>query len=538
MENYNSDIENQFISKKNIQKIYKTLINENNYDNLKKKEKEVILHNIVLIMRKTIKKLNFSKINKKNIDHLMIQFNNLCLKDINKFVKDNILPNFRDQYSNLNKFNKINFSNKLNQLPEASKFSNNIEEKMKQMQELRQMNTMQNTPNLHSNKDYERRDQLSLEERMRDLEKNRQLNQDKRPPTPDFLKSKSVGNKNNYIVPNIEQPKTEFKGFTSDSNIVNVNFNTDNNKYNENISIEERLKMMELERSGNHQQPDQQIQQPIQQIQQPIQQIQQPIQQIQQPVQQIQQPVQQYNKVQLFEDKYNIKFNEMIDMFNDMKRQIVNKYNYLQLEINKTQAEYNYKFKDTDNIIGLKLISYSIPEPSYNIDESEIIFEYNNNRHSIKIDRGYYNYNNLIQKLNENNYLHFSLNYKKRLSVSLKSTENVGDDNIIMLNNFKFIDNYIIRKLGFIDLNSVNGILHSKNLIDLRTPSKLKLYILNIDNNQPFGLLNFNGTSICEFNFRNKIKLNNLHIKFTTDDNHNYNFDNLKYNLSFQLITS
>ena len=37
---------------------------------------------------------------------------------------------------------------------------------------------------------------------------------------------------------------------------------------------------------------------------------------------------------------------------------------------------------------------------------------------------------------------------------------------------------------------------------------------------------------------KNPIKLNNLHILFKTINNENYDFDNMMYNLSFQLIIS
>ena len=110
-------------------------------------------------------------------------------------------------------------------------------------------------------------------------------------------------------------------------------------------------------------------------------------------------------------------------------------------------------------------------------------------------------------KLNENDSLHFSLNYKKDY-VSNKTNSVSNDEELIMVSNFSFEDNDTIRKLGFKNLSSNNGILEATNIIDFRNDSKLKLFLNNIDSNNPFGILNFNNSSICEFNFQksNKIK--------------------------------
>ena len=40
-------------------------------------------------------------------------------------------------------------------------------------------------------------------------------------------------------------------------------------------------------------------------------------------------------------------------------------------------------------------------------------------------------------------------------------------------------------------------------------------------------ILNFNNTSICEFTFKNPIKLNKLHLLFKTINDEKYDFDNM-----------
>ena len=74
----------------------------------------------------------------------------------------------------------------------------------------------------------------------------------------------------------------------------------------------------------------------------------------------------------------------------------------------------------------------------------------------------------------------------------------------------------------------------ASNLYDLRLPTKLYLYINNLQEH-PIGILNINGSSICDLNFNIPISLDLLDIKITTEDNINYNFNGINYNLSFQI---
>ena len=71
-------------------------------------------------------------------------------------------------------------------------------------------------------------------------------------------------------------------------------------------------------------------------------------------------------------------------------------------------------------------------------------------------------------------------------------------------------------------------------LVDLRVPTKLYMYIINLQES-PVGILNFNGSSICNLVFDTPISLNELNILFTTEDKEEYNFNNILYNLSFKI---
>ena len=194
----------------------------------------------------------------------------------------------------------------------------------------------------------------------------------------------------------------------------------------------------------------------------------------------------------------------------------------LQLEINKSDSIYNYIFSPLDNITSIKLVSYYLPSPPYNIIEDTCLTYIITEPININIMRGYYSIEKLIEKLNINNDLFFSLDdITLKIKITLKNI-NV-EENI----NFKIIKNYLSVKLGF-DTSE----LIATNLYDLRIPTKLNFYILNLQE-EPLGILNFNGTSICNLNFNMPISLNKLEIKFTTEDNIVYNFNKILYNLSF-----
>jgi len=235
------------------------------------------------------------------------------------------------------------------------------------------------------------------------------------------------------------------------------------------------------------------------------------------------------------------KFNNNVKQFNTMIKELEllknnNRVsNYLQLEINKNTSDYIYKFREIENIIGIKLISYSLPEPIYNFDNCELLYNFKNNIHRINIDKGYYNLNSIVSKLNNNNNLHFYVNYKKKICITNKS-ESRGSNELIEINNFQIMDNDLSRKLGFINNMSTDGTLEAMKLIDFRVDSNVKLFLKNINSKTPFGILNFNSTSLCEINFKNPIKLNKLHILFTNIKNNKYDFNGMMYNLSFQLI--
>ena len=538
------NIQDNFISKQNLTTIYKTLLSENNYTNVSNENKKIILQELASIMRNTIQKINLSKVNSNNIQYLIIQFNNFCLKDITTFVKKNINMNDRENEINKRKYNRdfntmkniYGESNNIVPRPENTNEGIDINDRLKKMEELRKQATYQPTPSIHSNKDFQQRDEVSLMDKMAELEKARNNVTGERPHTPDFLKAEKVGNKGEQnMVPSIGNTSS-LSGFNSDSNIVHVNFGNNEKLIDDSESLQERLKRMERERSidleeiKSSQPPPELPNQPEQILNN------EPINiEYNMP----QNNIQQNNKLQeLLLAQNSEQLNIILDELNSLKSSLYNKYKYFQLEINKTKQEYNYKFRPIKNVIGIKLISYSLPEPIYNFDYGEIQYVIKNNTYSIHLERGYYDNTTILNHLNNNQHLYFSFNHKRKIMVTIKSNHITSENDIIESVNFNFISGELLDKLGFEELYSQNGVLTSKKLIDYRLPTKIKLYVNNIDNNIPMGILNFNGTSLCEFNFNSPITLSNLHLLFKSMNGELYNFDDMEYNLSFQLITA
>lgn len=567
-------IRSKFISKENVLTIYRNLLRENNITSIEGPNKKKILNQLTIIMKSMITNIDMTKVNNNNVGHLTVQFNNLCLRELSAFVRKNIkLMNSKkeqDSRHNNRTFQSIQPHNPtISHRPFAAREPMDIQQKMKQMEEMRKGNNInsninnpyQPTPVITQNEEFSRTDNMSLMERMAELEKSRSGgNSNNRPPTPDFLKPMAVGNKQPSVSAPSSGPSQGFSGFDNDMTQVSVKFDTDMSKYDESISIEERMKQMEAERSGTVLPPQQSSQQPPQQPQQELS-LEEKLKQMeamrsnnvfepvpppqQQPVQQeipqqylsIQQPAQniQQNNTEYFE--------HLINEIGMLKEQLYNrdnsmdKYNYLQLEMNKKECEYVYKFRPIHNIMGVKLLSYSLPEPSYNFEKGILMYKINNKNYQINIEQGYYNNDTLIQMLNKNDHLFFSINYKKRLEISLKTNNIVSNNDLIELTNFELIPTKLSKKLGFVEIMSKNNVVKAQYIVDFRLPTKLKLFIYNIDSNKPFGLLNMNGTSYCEFNFNQPKTLDNLHIVFKTEDGNTYDFDNMMYNLSFQLRT-
>ena len=236
-----------------------------------------------------------------------------------------------------------------------------------------------------------------------------------------------------------------------------------------------------------------------------------------------------------------------MNLLNDNINKIINNYSYifktqyLQLEVSNRNNESSYIWnfnKSFNNVIGIKLMTYSLPSPKYNINKNK------NDNLKIKIDDiiyeiiipyGYYTINELITiinknilelKINENNII-FSLDNITQ-KINIKSNINIELISTLLLKN----------NLGFTDINKINLEnddieFNANNIWDLRLDSKVYLFLKNISNNEPYGILYFNNISICNLTFNEPIKLDFLEISFIDEYGIYYNFYNSYHELNF-----
>ena len=218
---------------------------------------------------------------------------------------------------------------------------------------------------------------------------------------------------------------------------------------------------------------------------------------------------------------------------NELEQQITKydylfKSTYLQLEVSDSYNNASYQWKlgsPINNIIGIKLMSYSLPPARYNINSinNKLSFKINDNLINISIDQGKYSIDNLItiinEKLTENN-IKFSVNHQEKIIIESND-------------NFDIVDTIMSKEIfGFTTEKSNNNKYISDNIWDLRIDDKIYLFLTNISDT-PFGILYFNCYSDCQFKFEKPFDLEYLDILFKDSKGREYNFNNLPHSLSF-----
>jgi hypothetical protein len=268
------------------------------------------------------------------------------------------------------------------------------------------------------------------------------------------------------------------------------------------------------------------------------------------------------NNIKNYLNELNNKYSNFITIDNDInnriielntKNNILKKTEFLQLVVSNkdNNSSYIWDFNQAiDNIISIKLISYSLPIPKYNINKNInnlIKILINNDEYDIIIPIGYYTINNLLKIINEKltniieekynisteqktkkktnkntNYILFSLD---EITQKIKITSNL---------NIDLLQTPLLNiNLGFININKNNNEYISDNIWDLRTSNKVYLFLKNLSEEIPFGILYFNDINICNFKFSEPITLNNLEIYFLDENSNQYNFYNLHHELNF-----
>jgi hypothetical protein len=184
------------------------------------------------------------------------------------------------------------------------------------------------------------------------------------------------------------------------------------------------------------------------------------------------------------------------------------------------------------------LLSYSLPLSRYNIEKDiNNIFNYSINEEQFIIDipSGKYSINELIEFINNNIN---NNNIKLKLNIEQKIIFESIDTNDIL---FIYENNLSKNNLGFINYNNDNNsnIIIADNTWDLRINDKIYLYLDNLVEDIPFGILfynnklDYNAYSVSQFKFETPYKLDRLDINFKDIYGNNIQFNNLPHTLSF-----
>ncbi len=546
-----NSISKDFLSKENIANLYKQITISNEYNNLNKQQKDFIINQLIDTMKKVYKTtLDISKINQINIDSVKKQFNLIVVKQTNDLIKNKIKP---VNITNNDRNNNRTFESVKRNMPTPTTIDRPVSSILSKPVIPSQMNVSD---------DYIKKTTGDLTARLSELESSRRMGNENKPvEIPDFLKPTKVGKSNTYDTPsnnhsnnhsdnhsdnNFDRKLEGIGGFDSD-NFKKDNIVVDTSKYNDNLSIQDRLKKLEAERgmppvtnnSNNNSNSNNMSNVsnmftntvPTYQSTQP-----QPSSQPQPSPQY--QPQPQHTQRQEIPPQYINELNQTIQTLkveNDyLKNEIIKLQNKkgpmtktLQLDISKKENQYNFQFNPINNVISLKLLSYNLPQPNYNIIEDTLfVYKINDNDFKIYIQKGNYNIDILLNYLNNNNHLIFSIDFTQKVTIKSK------DETL----QFQIMPTLLSYKLGFNNQQyNYTNIITATRIYDIRMPSKLLLFIRNINQNEPLCSLNFNNSSICNLQFNNPLVLSSLQLEFYLEDNTLYNFNDLFYNLSFAI---
>ena len=230
---------------------------------------------------------------------------------------------------------------------------------------------------------------------------------------------------------------------------------------------------------------------------------------------------------QLKVSNYNLEM-KIIDNNIIEKKNKENKYIQLEISNIHNNTEYSWELSNIiNNVIGIKLLSYSIPQSKYNIENYNNLLIINN--HKLEIPIGNYTINDLLNYINNhNNYIRMELDINQHINI----ISNFEDETFI-------IDSTTLLKynLGFSLDKYENEIdIKSDNIWDLRLNNKVYLYFTNLSDDIPISILNYKGESSGEFNFEDNFNLNKIDILFKDQNKNKISFYNLPHYISLLLI--
>ena len=248
------------------------------------------------------------------------------------------------------------------------------------------------------------------------------------------------------------------------------------------------------------------------------------------------------NKLDLIKQEISLEFEKLyekeilISKKEEEMKLLMKKYHYLygttniQLDISPSDphSDFSFEFGPVENIIGMKLMSYSIPQPRYNIESGKNnIFQIKNTDNEIIeliLNSGKYVIDNLIKKLNTKSEKYkFELNDEQLIEI--KSEE-----------PFEIISTPLSKEiLGFtLSCTEKNEYISVKPW-DLRIEEKIFLFINNLDDSTPYAVLYTNNQGNYQFKFEEPILLDRLELSFKDSKGRAFNFYGLPYSLNIQL---
>lgn len=214
------------------------------------------------------------------------------------------------------------------------------------------------------------------------------------------------------------------------------------------------------------------------------------------------------------------KENNMRMLIQTYENLALNKYIQLEVSNEKNLSTYTYSFEPLTNVKSIKLISYSLPAPIFNITDANnyLVYIKESEEITFEIKKGNYNIEKLVESLKNDD---FSVILNKDGYLEIEHE------------NLEFKNTNLSRHvLGF---NFDEDMKTAQNLYDLRKPDRLFLYIKNIQE-EPVGIMYFSEVFQCEIVFEEFAEISTFDIEIRDVNGNEYDFVNQSHNLSFKII--
>ena len=226
---------------------------------------------------------------------------------------------------------------------------------------------------------------------------------------------------------------------------------------------------------------------------------------------------------------------------------IINNYKFLlnsrfyQMNITSKENESSYSYYfDLKNVISIKLVSYSLPLPRFNIDNNNSKFKWkiDYREHSFELNKGFYTIDSLLNILSLNTNLKFELNFNQKIRI----TSNSGEFTIVptllstRVLGIESTESHLESKplvTNEADPSEISFVVDASKSWDLRLHDKLYLYLKNI-NDDPISILYFNGKGESHINLEQAKNFDKFDIEIRDENDNLYDFDNLPHSINLQ----